>query len=565
MVNAMAKNNPRYIRLALFAISLAVIVGLAEISRPVQEAYAFQPVTVTTTTAVAKIQEAYSLQDNRWVYVDLEGITTVRVLDANSSTTIRTFNMSNALMNGFNIQYKITNMDCNAIPVLSICAVGYTTQGTGSCSGSANACMERVVMFNFATGAFTSLSGGYNYTHGNDFINTVNFNYGQQQFNIYVNHRPTGGGTSKIDTLVFNSTDTVSSHPLIFGNTFDTTGNANYVLTRLGSFIVGGVQVNYMGTTQAGLGSFVTFNRGANSFGCSVNLGGTGIKDFIYVNDNAGINWWMVGAGGSTLITKVNGSCVNVGSVDITAATGGNALNSISINSIRHEIYVASNSKLFVINETSLSTTPIMIIPITSNPPSDSGIASYSQNTATANVITATGTTQLQVFYWNFQGASSAGSGSSSSNSGTVCIDITGTGNNLNNSVCYPCNPATGICYSTGGAMQTLRSGENVTHASAIWGCGIGYSSCTNLNTQTNGVGYTVLGLIVFFTVVGLMYFSHKTGHEFTEVTVPAIFLMLIEAGATWQLSFTDAIPFTIGMVVISAFGSVKIVSYFTR
>lgn len=563
---------------ALAVFCLAVII----VNVPVN-VYAFQPVTVTTSANVSQIQEAFSIPDgNRWVYVDIEGLTQVRVLDANSSSLIRTFNMSNSLENGFNIQYKLTNMDCSTAIALSLCVAGYTTQGTGSCSGSANACMERVIMFNYGTGIWTSLSQGYNYTHGNDFINTVNFNYGQQQFNVYVNHRPTGGGTSKIDTLVFNSTDTVNSHPLIYGNQFDTTGNTNYIQSRLGSFIVGGVQVNYMGTTQSGSGSFVTFNRGANSFGCSVNFGGTGIKDFVYVNDNAGINWWLIGAGASTIITKVNGSCVNVGSVDITAATGGNALNSISVNSVRHEIYVASNSKLFVINETSLSTTPILTIPIVSNPPSNSGIASYSQNLNTANVITATGTNQLQIFYWNFQGSIGAGSGSSSgttqqtfvNSAGQTCISIY----NLQGTVVlatYCDNNKDGkIDGGNAGAVGLSRVNQNISQSGGQILCAIGLddNACNSFNSKTNGVGYwLVLALILVSLsfVYGMVGFvATKTGNNAIEsiVAIPkeiGAVILLTDLGIAYFSGWTDGTLFYTMIVIIAGWTGFSLYSRF--
>ena len=553
----------KYVKQLAFMALVALSVILFNIPiNPLKEAYALQQVNVTTSAIPSAIQMVFSGVDQRYVYVDIEGKTQVRVFDANSTTLIRTFNMSNALMNGFNINYALLNLDCNGN--LGICVAGYGTQGSGTCALSPNLCRDRVVLINYGLGTWSGLSHGFNYTHTSNIMYSSLMSYGITQFNVFVMYQPVGGGNAKIDTLVYNSSDLVDSHALILGNTFDTNTNTGYKMNKLGTFISGGVLSNYEAGAETASNTFITFNRSNNGFGCSVGVGGSPINDITYANDSIGTFWYTIQG---TTIKKINSSCTVITTTDLTLATGGNNLNSIAINSARHEIYTASNSKLFVVNETSLSLTPIVSLGITSNPATYGDIGVYSQNINTANVAVGTGASIINVIYWNFQGSYGSGSGATTpTNTCNSTQPIPHCQGQVDCSLPQNINLVT--CYSVYGSGGTgngdIFSGNNNlflnnTNMIAVQAVGL-----KNNDIKTNGVGYALMGIVLLIANILWLLAVHNFSSRGTVIAQPIFVNALLSFCIIFAFvlaGITDALFLVVGIVALVAFATPKLVS----
>lgn len=558
------------ILLALSILSLVILISSIPIE-PWREAKAFQVTSYPTRTTVNQLVP--STVHGKAVFVSVEDKTWIRVVDANSSTTLALFNMTNALMNGFNINYAVTNISCN--PTLSECVVGYDTQGTGTCAFSPNLCSERIVLVDIANDIWSPLSKGRNYTQTSNTLQNVAFSYGTPQFTVIATLAPTGGGNSFFQFEGYNDSDAVNAHPFVFCCTLSTGAASTFNgAEALGTFTIGGVCCNnYIGLAQTSGTSFQSINIGARSLGCTVATGSQ-VNDIKYTSDSIGQFWWTIQG---TSIKKISqsglGACSVITTTDLTAVTGGNNLKSIAIDSTLGYVFVESNSKFFVINETSLSATPIAIYGVPSDTVSFNGIAPY-PNGNNGGVAVSSSSQKITVFYWN-----SIGSINGVASGNQVCVNSAQVGSGGVNLVCFGvcdssgianfgCNPNGTLKPSSGISANALIGANNVTSSFANIFCEAGLQfTCNSYNSKTNGIGYLViLGLLVLFVALLATVSKDDSGRINLSEIHPAIWIAGIigVTGAPYLMGISDGIPFFGSIVGVSAFGALRIVRGFT-
>lgn len=129
---------------------------------------------------------------------------------------------------------------------------------------------------------------------------------------------------------------------------------------------------------------------------------------------------------------------------------------------------------------------------------------------------------------------------------------------------CFPDTNGDGIPDSTGGLLNIGTPNQNVTSVAGTFGCGLGLSSCENLDIKTNGVGYILMLIMLVFFAGLIMFFAHKTDTPFNEIHIIFwIVLVLGVTGASYQLNFTDGVPFFATIVSIAGFSGIKMAGYF--
>lgn len=552
----------KIIPLSLSVLSLFIMLLNIPIN-PLKEAYALQQVTVNTTGSFQQVRFITVGSTPAFIVLSGSPPTQIQVINANNSAIISSFNMTNALMNGFNIVYGVRNMDCNSS--LQICVIGYDTGGSGTCSISPNLCRDRVVLVDYKNSLWSALKNGYNYTYTSNILGNVAISFGQTQYNIFATYQPNGGGNALIDTLVFNSTDGVNQHPLIFGNTFTTTTNTNYANSALGTFTIAGVINNYEAeVSSTSTTSFIDFNRGLNTVGCSVALG-TAPTDAKYVSDSVGTFWYITT--GTTLdqISQTSNTvCTVTNSVNLSALTGANNLNSVAIDSTRHEVYTQSNGKIYVINETSFSSTPILTFSSTTTTDAGyNGLASY-QNGFNGALASGSSTSKILVTYWNVQG--SGGTPPSNNNTcnsqsptphcvGQMDCDLS---QNQNIAQCYIIfNPRSNGFQGTGGMLNSS--------ATQLY-CSIGLIKCNfdangngtplNSDVKTNGVGYliAIIGLAILISL-----FWVASDHDLRNIPTFVWFIAVLGLlGAMVALNWLDPTFFIIAIIALVGLGVAK-------
>lgn len=553
--------------LALGVLTLAVMVYNIPVN-PL--AYAFQVVTYSTRATINQLVP--STVHGKSVFVSVEDKTWIRVVDANSSTTISLFNMTNALMNGFNINYQPTNISCN--PTLSECVVGYTTGGTGTCAFSPNLCAERIVLVDIANSAWSALKNGRNYTQTSNTLANVAFSYGTPQFTVIATLMPTGGGNSFFQFEAYNDSDPVNAHPFVVCCTLSSGAASTFNgANALGTFTIGGLCCNnYIGLAQTSGASFQSINIGARSLGCTVATGSQ-VNDIKYTSDSLGQFWWTIQG---TSIKKISqsglGACSVITTTDLTAVTGGNNLKSIAIDSTLGYVFVESNSKFFVINETSLSATPIAIYGVPSDTTLLNGIAPY-PNSNNGAVAVSSSSAKVTVFYWNVQGSSGGGGGitgggnpcNTTGNPATNCSD-NGRGQidcslpqNANIVTCWVQNNN-----QPGSAGNPLNINNN-TNVVNNFGCVVAQSVgiINNCNLKTNGVGYLLLAIALLLVNVLWLLAVHSFNQRGVVTPQPIFVHALISfavIAAFALIGWTDPTILIVAIVALVAFTAPKFI-----
>lgn len=254
---------------------------------------------------------------------------------------------------------------------------------------------------------------------------------------------------------------------------------------------------------------------------------------------------------GSGTVQIYDSTCADVG--DITAGQHGQSgsIRNIAINEARKELYIVGTGGVAVMNLTNTAQL-LQTVPISG----DSGAGNRYKFAVGSNVEQFANLASTTLAIRELEPTAETGQS-------TVCVDTNrdGTADFCFQDTTGANGVPDGIADAVGGALSVVAPSQNVTNVAGTFGCGLGLSSCTNLDVKTNGMGYLILAfLLVFFSGL-LMMFAHKSHTPITEVH-PILWIILVVAvtGATWQLNVTDAIPFTATIVTIAGIGTFGIV-----
>lgn len=149
---------------------------------------------------------------------------------------------------------------------------------------------------------------------------------------------------------------------------------------------------------------------------------------------------------------------------------------------------------------------------------------------------------------------------------GQTCIDIyDSTGSFVIATFCSSSTSNNHIT-SGGNTLRTITIGTNVTTTTQQFVCALGLSttSCNNNDSTANGIGYLLLFLMLIFSASFLMWVAHRTNTPITEIhPVYWMLLIIVCTGTTWQLGWTNAIPFFLTAVGLIALGGFKLYERF--
>lgn len=143
---------------------------------------------------------------------------------------------------------------------------------------------------------------------------------------------------------------------------------------------------------------------------------------------------------------------------------------------------------------------------------------------------------------------------------GTVCIDVDpSSGITL---ICYTDTDNDGVAdqNNPGGLLTIARANTNITQTAGIFGCGIGLSSCTNLNSKTNGIGLLVMLLLLTFFFGLILLACKKLDYPINHVS-PVFWIVLVlgVTGVAYQANWTDGIPFFASVIAVAGFSGLKL------
>jgi len=556
-------------------VSTALLMIQSSWINPINEASALQQGTTTTTLTPLAIRYINISSTKTWA-VEVEGTLGstayfVRVIDANTTNTVSVLNITSSLQSGG--AYNLRNLSCDlgsgGTGSSGLCALGFFTSTGGKVS--------RVVLFDAINNVASGLNSGANFS--TSYSPIVAYSHGLNQDTIFTSFIDVGVANHLlVQSWVVNNTQSIAlaSNRMVLAGTLDTGlvfPGVSVVESILGS-IPSGTQIgNYIGMTLSN-GQFELVKASTNSWICGVSLGG-GNGDIDFVNNGDTTNYWL-GTASTTNIKKINFACSVLTTSDFTAATGGNIINGITHSPSRHELYFQSNSKIFVANLTTLSTTVITNFAITSNPSILHGNMITNDQWTSSGVTgqfvaSLTNSLRVQWVFWGVIGGGGGGTGSSGSV--TTCVDV-GTPGGAKNLICITCPGQLGTqqavsaqCpngypnFGAGGSGQppSFRGSLNGSQSLNAWACLTGYFSCTNTNTQTNGVGFAALIIVIIASTLVLLWGTWRTHHEIRDVVFPIILVDTLWCGAFWQMNLTTAIPFYVAILGIVGFASVKI------
>lgn len=142
-----------------------------------------------------------------------------------------------------------------------------------------------------------------------------------------------------------------------------------------------------------------------------------------------------------------------------------------------------------------------------------------------------------------------------------VCIDT----NPLEDFVSLTCFTDTngdGIPDSQVGEFPTV--GQNTTSLVHQIACQAGIADCNNTDSKTNGMGLLLLLMLLIMAIGAIMFVTFRTDHSLSDIH-PVVWFILVVActGVSWQLGWTDAIPFFGSIVAICALGAFKVREWF--
>lgn len=179
-----------------------------------------------------------------------------------------------------------------------------------------------------------------------------------------------------------------------------------------------------------------------------------------------------------------------------------------------------------------------------------------------------------KVAVWNLAGigsGSTTGSGSTqntyTNSNGQTCIDIYDASGTIIIATFCSTTTSGGHITSGGNTLRTITLGTNVTTTTQQFVCALGFSTsaCNNNDSTSNGIGYLLLFLMLLFSGAFLMWVAHRTNTPITEIhPVYWILLVIVCTGTTWQLGWTNAIPFFLTAVGLIALGGFKLYERFT-
>lgn len=563
----------KIISVSLAVLCLVVLIFNIEVNQQ-KEAWALQ--FGTTTTQLAPLGMTYvspAVGSKSWI-VEVEGTlgsTTylVRVIDANTTTTISTLNITSSLISGG--AYSYDNIACSkgfgAGGNSNFCAISFN-------SGSK---ADRIVLFDPQNNVASGLSAGLNMS--SNFLPAVAVNDPSGTTGtVYIANHNLGTNHLLMDTYAFNYSQSVSnpSNRLVFVTESDFGNTANAPVQTVLGQIPSGINVGtWVGVMTSG-GTVYLYKGGSNAFPCTVNIGGGG-GDIDFVNTGTVNNYWLA-SGLTTNIKKIDFGCNVLTTSDYSGSTSGQTIKGIGHSPSRSELYFESNSKVFVANLTSLSTTIFTSYTLSSDPNLfHNSVLSNDQFTAIGSgtnglfVADTTNSLKIQYVYWGSIGKGSSGNGSPSQNTCNAqsgnpsdCVGQIDCSNpaNVNLALCFiNQNPKNNNGFSgTGGMLNS-----SVTTLS----CSIGLIKCNfdangngtplNSDVKTNGVGYliAIIGLAILISI-----FWVASDHDLRNIPTFVWFIAVLGLlGAMVALSWLDPTFFIIAIIALVALGVAKVKS----
>lgn len=109
--------------------------------------------------------------------------------------------------------------------------------------------------------------------------------------------------------------------------------------------------------------------------------------------------------------------------------------------------------------------------------------------------------------------------------------------------------------------QRVLQNTTTLFHQIA---CQAGIADCSNPNSKTNGLGLMLMLLLLLMAIGVIMFVTFRNDHSLSEIHPVIWFLVVIGVtGVSWQLGWTDAIPFFGSIVAICALGAFKVREWF--
>jgi hypothetical protein len=528
----MAKNNKSLISYAIIGILLLVF-GVYTSTMQYADAISLSTVTVGSTDTRGS---TYGSQKNSWYFVSPTSDTIVKVID--NTTTVTTTPIGGTCVAGQNI---IATFDGDLIV---LCDNGAPASWTVEARTVNNPEIRRDV----SESSFTNTDGSFTMLEW------------KQQKRMYILN---GGGTSQ-NIAFFNNQKINSTSETWFVGTFDTSAQCNRL--HGGVIVESSNEMFYVcervGTLATSIARWDLTTSIQTQF-VSLTAGGAGVGD---IDHNTKTD---------KLVAVVSTTVYVVGRSGFTVEQSLVVCNGANEQLYNVEINENTNQAWLLCVTTTTGAQRMIYYDIASN-----SVVSSSAITGT-DAGAQGGTNHFESMHWedgrkalylSYGWINPVGAGANtvtrisdgtvtSSIGGTVCIDT----NPLEDFVsitCFTDVDNDGIPDSQIGQFPTVA--QNTTSLVNQIGCQAGLISCTNQDSKTNGTGLMLLLLLLLASIGTVMFVTFRTDHSMNDVH-PVIWFILVIAvtGVSWQLGWTDALPFFASIIAICALGAFKVREWF--
>ena len=587
------KNN----RLIVGILLSVIVVSFYSIVQPLNEANALQLVSVTTGNQNATLNVPI-------VYHNFNAHAVVAgkfLLIVNSSNTVLLANLTLPITAG----KFVSGIDCQNTGQLQKSS-SINTGGTEYCviSQTGASSLDNVFLIDVTNGVST----GWGFFYHNDYLfsNCVIWNIPQIAGTIACMYSDTAVANHVfIDYLLI---------PYHYANGLPTTPDLGKNFTQSSHFDTGytsGVaQPNFMRMTVilnqiTGLTTYemmwslhggtqvALFNLGSQAQICTT---ATGVEAFNiqFGTDPSGVNKWYATVDNAIKVIT-DATCTLTNTLTLSSYDSAAAhIRGIAIGTIRKEIYLYDDlGNLISMNQSTFA--KIGSFPIAGDSvgvDSSRQILSVNDNLSIGGAgqtdvgIAVTSNTKYYIQYWATAGAnptpsssgtcnpSTLGVGQFCNSSGQTCINVyDSTGNVLITTYCSTSSSNGKI--TTPNTISSINTGANLTTMGNTFGCGLGLTSCTNTNIQTNGVGLFFLLLLIVFSYAMLVAIHYKVANkvsgdsggtvQITQVMNVNPMLLTVMLGADLfianQVNWISGIPlytFVAGIIGFISFGIYK-------
>lgn len=535
------KNNLALLGIMLSVLSLSVIAV-----NPLKEAFALQQITVTVPHQVYQTK-FIPKGTNGYVATFSSTDTHVYVYNATNNALVGNINFAGAIRSGSMTGYSLDNVSCDKSGNTGVCAISLGTSATSS----------EILLVNVYT--LTSSNNSTRQLFASTLFPVVATTNDGTLLHFYTWYDD--GVSTTINQLAINASQslTLTSNRLVVQNTVNSAVRFTAVNTA------DSLQL----TTGANSGNWILFGQAGAvqlwkvstmSRACGLNLDSAGsTSDIQAINNYKGQGFYVTNDLGK--FYQVDLSCTKVQDIDMSGNTAN--IRSMSYATDRKEIYLMGSNKIFVINQTSLSATPLVTFQTFNTPNyhfnnlvSGSGL---SVNFNSSNqFIGFGGATSLYFIYWGTQGGSSGGSGgggtSNTCNSnnnpphcyGDVNCDISPNQNILGCQIVLQGNPP------LASASQSTASSINFLLGQT------GLVNSTNTNIKTNGTGYILTG-VVMGIMVAVFYLA--SGGELRSMPTFIWFLGTLGVlGLAVAFGWLDTTFFIIAILAVIALASTRVI-----